>query len=52
MKAFYQNASIGECCDIQFMGQMTLFPQHDSIATGWKVTVNRQSSQVYKFVPQ
>ena len=53
MKAFYQNASIGECCDIQFKGHLipiTISPQHQRdgiIATGWELTVNGQSKQVW-----
>ena len=46
MKAFYQNASIGECVDVQFENRFTpirLSPQYvreGVIVSGWEVTVD------------
>ena len=48
MKAFYQNASIGECVDVQFKDRSTpirLSPQYvrGVIASGWAVTVEQKN---------
>ena len=48
MKAFYQNASLGECADVQFKDRSTIIklsPQYvrDVIASGWKVTVEQNN---------